>query len=352
MHLNVHIKTSMPSKKRLETILSPKISPTAPSSVKEPKKIQIERSLNNTACTPGTKKPIDQLGFKPNSRHNSLGTINFANMSKAREKLRNYVAGIDQYKFRLQKEREQMKSVIISKREFQSTSFEKYLEKKAKPSEKTAKEFRVQLTTKNCHLNDSSVYLELLPSPQIKISRSTSHLVRDRNLNLNSPFKLKDAEKENIYLGKEASTAKPKKPSRIESTFQSILAKVKLKSCIQNYAAKRQTEITGLQEKIKNLGTGFRHKLNQKLMFNLFSYQLKLNNKTHVIRILSIYPNFVSMKDKFHRYPIHYTASRSMGKMTKILISFNSPLDLPDQQGKRALDYAYAKGDIKIVRVD
>jgi len=95
----------------------------------------------------------------------------------------------------------------------------------------------------------------------------------------------------------------------------------------------------------------FQQKLNNKLVFDLFIYQLKVNYKPKVVRILSNYPDFASLKDKFHRYPIHYAASRNMGKMAKILMSFDSPLYLPDGQGRGALDYAYANCNFKILKV-
>jgi hypothetical protein len=350
--LEVSFKKSLTSKKRLAEVLASSNNPRrVPSSVKAPIKIHLKSSLNHTAETPEAKHAPVKVGLKKSSRQNSLGTISLSNIAKARDKMGNFIVRIDQYKNRLQKEREQMKGVVHSRREFQNSSFEKYLAVKAKPLDRATKKYKVQLTTNYCSLNEPKVYLELLSSPQTKIVRSTSNFVRDLNLNLNSPAMLRNSGKENHRSVNEIPLPQPKKSFGLESTVKNILSSIKLKTNLQNSAIKRQTEIVGLREKITNLGVGFKHKLNQKLMLNLFNYQLKLNSKTNVIRILSIYPNFVNIKDRFQRYPVHYSASRSMGKMTKILISFDSPLDFPDHQGKRPLDYAYANANLKIIRV-
>lgn len=190
--------------------------------------------MNHTASTPGAKKPTYTPGFKLNSRHNSLGSLNLGNLAKASKRIGNFVAGVDQYKIHLQKDREQVKSVMISKHGFWNASFKNFLENKIKSTEIISKELEVQLTTKNCQLNDSGIYLQLLRTSQMKLPRPNGQLIRGPRLISNSFVKPKEVDKENSILNKIDPSAKPKKVFRCQDSFQNVLSTIKLKSCTQN----------------------------------------------------------------------------------------------------------------------
>jgi hypothetical protein len=278
-------------------------------------------------------------------------SIRISDLPQVRKKFNILIDDINQYKSRVQKARDKVNSMMYSRREFQATSFEKYIASKNKGLDQTNREYKISLTTKNCRLSNSEIQVERFSSPQKKMLKSNSIFLKTNNLNLNPKLKAANPPQSPDNPDGDNTPKNATKKSRIESTFKNVFLGVKCRTSFRNTAALKRVAVINMKEQIKQSEFDFKDKLNQKLLMNFFDYQLKVNNKAGVTRTLNAYPELVSLVDKFGKYPIHYSVNRSMSKMTKILISFGSPLDVSDKLGNSPLHYAYVNGNEKILKV-
>jgi hypothetical protein len=269
------------------------------------------------------------------------------------------IGDINQYQSRIQQSRDQVNQMLFSKPEFKNTSFEKYILSKEKPLDTTAKEYKINLTTKHCRLNDSQIQLERFATPQHKIPRNIDIFIKEKDLNLKKKLDVISKSNENIE-NEALLSAATKKASTLGSTFKNILTGVKIRGTIQGLKGRgtarhsilqRNAEILSIRKQIDESTEVFKTNFNQKLLVEAFYYNLKLNNKAIVVRILNLHPAFLNQSDQCGKYPIHYAVNRSMLKMTKILISFSSPIDVKDRLGNSPLDYAYSIKNSKIIKV-
>lgn len=281
----------------------------------------------------------------------SSDSLRLVDLPQVRKKFTILINDINQYKSRVQQARDKVNTMLYSKQEFQAASFEKYIASKAKGLDQTNREYKVSLTTKHCRLSNSKIQLERFATPQSKILKSDNIFARPSNLNLNRKLKEANSNESNPNASPVKEGHTERKKNRLENTFKSIFLGVKGRSGFRNSIALKRAEASSLREKIKQSEFAFKEDLNQKLLMNFFYYHLKMNNKAGVIRALNAYPKLVSLVDKFGKYPIHYSSNRSLCKMTKILISFGSPIDVKDKLGNLPLDYAYANKNVKLLKV-
>ncbi len=291
------------------------------------------------------------LTEKSAERRNSNDSMRVSDLPQVRKKFTILINDINQYKSRVQQARDKVDTMLCTKQEFQEASFDKYIASKVKGLDKTNKEYKISLTTKNCRLNNSRIQLERFATPQNKLLKLDNIFVRTENSNLNHKLPEANSNERDAIKSPDMEVKIPAHKNLLESAFKNVFYGVKYKSGVRNSIAFKRAEALGLREKIKQSEADFKDKFNQKLLADFFFYQLKTNNKSGVIRALNAYPKLISTADRFGKYPIHYSANRSLCKMTKVLISFGSPIDVKDRLDNLPLDYAYANANEKLLKV-
>ncbi len=295
----------------------------------------------------------------PQSKRNARKSndhIDRRELPKIREKFNSLIGDINQYQNGVTAVSTKVSDILSTKPEFQSMSFEKYVQSKFKAIEASNKLFNIGLTLKNCNLNDSAIQLERFGSPQPKFQKLTHLYIKDENLNLNQksavPIK-KSKDEKNISNNKKKDLS-----GLLGNTFKNVLSNVKMQSSTKNIRSslnastlQKQMDTLKIKEKIISSQEVFKKKFNQKLLKNIFFFHIKSNKKASIEKILQMHPVLSKEPDQFGRYPLHYSVSRDMFKMTKILIGCGSPIEAMDNQGNRPLDNAYAANNVRIIKV-
>jgi hypothetical protein len=302
----------------------------------------------------------DRKELTPSRRTNTRianEIISPATLPEVRKKFRTFVNEINQYQLKVGQTKEKVGSLLNTRTDFQLKSFDKYLAMNKKPLENPNKEYKVNFTTKNCMLTNSQIEFEKFKNPISKSSVDKISYIHFDNANATH----KNGKSQRSFP---ICEIKPEKTDPInknsllnlnlKNSFRGDKIKgtiEKIRLSIMDSVKQKQIEICLSKAKNGRSGQLFKENSNQKLLSTVFYYHLKLDKKSSVIRILQINPALARMSDKYGKYPIHYSVSRSMYKMTKILIGFESPIDAKDKLNYSPLDYAYINNNLKMAKV-
>jgi hypothetical protein len=350
---NMHSK----SHARLKTLFTPSNN----------KYIFVDKSIENFSIMHRTPVSRDQKGHKDSKEPqirptpNKSSVIPNLNLSmklhdlpQVGKRFKFLINDINQHKDHIQQVRDKTSALFLSKPAFKNASFEKYIFSKEKPLDSTNKEYKITLTTSHCKLGNSQILLERFDTPQHKTPKNINTCIKRKNFKI----KLDTGTKSFSIIENQSPLRVDKQQPSEDVPFKNIPNGARFKGALQGIrnsishsVLQKNADVRSIQRKIDESSESFKINFNQKLLAGMFYYNLKLNKKATVVKILKLNPHFLKSSDQYGKYPIHYAVSLNLVGMTRILVGLSSPIEVKDRLGNSPLDFAYANKNSKIVKV-